>query len=489
MTKPATTDGAAIVALATQPTSERVCAICEQRYPPDFVVCPRDGARLESPDQDRDPLVGSVLGGAFRILRSIGEGATARVYEASHVRLGKKRFAVKVLHSFYGADPTALARFQREAEAAAAISHACVVDVYDVNRTADGRFYLVTELLEGTDLGTLLQARRKLAIGPAVAIARAACRGLDAAHRLGVVHRDMKPDNVFISGDPDDPRVKLLDFGISKVDDGANLTQTGMLVGTPAYMAPEQAVGAEVDARTDVYAVGALLYRTLTGHKPFSGDETADVLSALLTREPARPRSLEPSIPEALELVVQRAMAKRPEHRYPSALELERALAPFDPSTVTTGRSAPPEAREARHARPLLATLTIAAILWVVALVDAAALSLLARGDAPARDLELGRLCAVTIAVLVVAAGPSALFVRHLRQVWPSTPRAMAMAARLRRLLVASVGSYAALAVLARVLEAAGAASGGAATDTMLALVSLAAGGIVGWIPSGERRG
>ncbi len=469
---------------------EKLCPVCEKSYPADFVVCPRDGARLEDADAvaEDDPLIGCVLGGAFKIQRAIGEGATARVYEASHVRLGKKRFAVKVLHAFYGTEPTVLARFQREAEAAAAIAHPGVVDVYDINRTPDGRFYIVTELLEGRDLATLLEERGKLDVPFAVRIVRQVCRALGAAHARGVVHRDMKPENVFVSGDERDPRVKVLDFGISKIEDGANLTKTGTLIGTPAYMAPEQAAGGKIDARTDLYALGAVMYRALTGRRPFQGEEVAEVLSGIITAEPPRPTSIEPSIPEALEIVIQKAMSKRAEDRHASAMALDAALAAFDATAAGADGepSAGAPADAAKHARPLLGMLLAAAALFAIAALDALVLGLLA-GSAGAGELKLGRLVAVTLAVVVVLAGPAAVAIRSLSKVWQSTPRVIAMIRPVRRALGAAVGTWAVLALLERVLESVGAGPLGPVFEIALALASFAAAGI-GYLSAHGRR-
>jgi serine/threonine-protein kinase len=309
----------------------RVCPVCDQRYPADFKVCPRDAARLEDAASDGDPLLGTVLGSAFRIVRAIGEGGTARVYEARHVRLDSKRFAVKVLHGFFASQANVVARFAREAEAASAIRHPGIVEVHDVDRTADGRPYLVTELLDGEDFGLLLKTRGKVPVAFAVRVARKVCQALSAAHAAGIVHRDLKPENVFLVGKGEKPAVKVLDFGISKIEGAgaAQLTRTGMVVGTPAYMSPEQAAGAKVDSRTDVYAVGAILYRALTGRPVFQGGDAAEVLSAVLTSEPQRPMSLEPTISEGLELVIQRAMAKSAAERYQTMEELDRALSAF----------------------------------------------------------------------------------------------------------------------------------------------------------------
>jgi serine/threonine-protein kinase len=256
-----------------------------------------------------------------------------------------------------------------------------------------------------------------------------------------------------------------------------------MLVGTPAYMAPEQAAGGKIDARTDVYAVGAILYRALTGKRAFVAEDTAEVLSAILTEEPERPRALEPSIPEGLELVIQRAMAKRPEDRHASALELEQALAPFGvsarPSAPPPPRTADTDAREAKHARPLLAVLSVAAVAWIIGVLDAAALALLAEGDGGG-ELEAARLVFVTLAVLVIAVGPVALFVRHERSIWQSTPRVIALVRRMKLALVAAIGTYAAMAVGIRIAESvtAGRVGFGPAVDLGLGVASFAAAGI-----------
>jgi serine/threonine protein kinase len=478
----------------------RVCPICDQTYPPDFQVCPRDAARLEDAEpSDDDPLVGTVLGQSYRISRAIGEGASAKVYEATHLRLATKRFAIKVLHSFYTSNPTVVARFQREAEAAATIEHAGVVGVYDMNRTEDGKFYIVTELLAGTDLGSMLKQEGRLKPGAAVGIVRQVCQALAAAHEKGIVHRDVKPGNVFISGPSDAPRVKVLDFGISKIRDGAGLTRTGVIVGTPAYMSPEQASGGKIDARTDVYAVGALLYRALTGKTPFDTDDASQLLSKLLSEEPERPRSIEPTIPEALELVIQRAMAKASDDRYASIADLDRALAPFAERSAAprelSVEQAPAEelariARDSRLARPLLVLLSVLGFVWAAACADAALLSVLAASDPPDSGPKLGRVLTVAGGTLVVLAGPFILWLRHVKRVWQSTPTAIGLSRSLSRTMLAALVTYAVIALAMRVagLAAVGTASDlGPFMDAALGSSSLAAGAAV-WLTSRKHR-
>src|SRR5450432_1191628 len=312
----------------------KACPTCQARYPADFKVCPRDASPLiDAADDGSDPFLGATLGDAYQIVRVVGEGGMGRVYEARHTRLGNKRFAIKMLHAEYARQPDVVARFQREAEAASGIAHPNVVDVYDVHHTEDGRPYMVGEFLEGEELGGFLTRVGKIPAALAVHIVRQICQALGAAHARGVVHRDMKPENVFLVGNLATPQVKVIDFGISKVGDagGTALTRTGMIMGTPSYMAPEQARGDKVDNRADIYAVGGILYRALTGKKPFDSDDPSATLTQVLTEDPVRPRTLEPTIPQALELVLQRAMEKKAEDRYQSMAELEADLLPFDP--------------------------------------------------------------------------------------------------------------------------------------------------------------
>jgi tRNA A-37 threonylcarbamoyl transferase component Bud32 len=321
----------------------RRCATCGAQYPLDFVVCPKDATALSKPEvADEDPLVGEVLAGTFCITGIIGEGGMGKVYEAEHVRL-PKRFAIKVMQEELLKHPEALARFEREAQAVARVASEHVIEVVDVVRLKDGRPCLVSELLEGQELGDLLDQEGKIPLGTAIAIGRQVCRGLAAAHAVGIIHRDLKPSNLFMMRRSDGrPFVKILDFGVAKLNDGAELTRTGMIVGTPAYMAPEQARGSSsIDERADVYSVGAVLYRLLTGSPPFIGDDPALILTRLLTEDPQRPRDLNRSIPDGMEHLIQRAMARAPEDRPKSVIELERELAFFDEGMREPAHEAP----------------------------------------------------------------------------------------------------------------------------------------------------
>jgi serine/threonine protein kinase len=465
----------------------RVCPACGARYPADFRVCPRDATPLEDAPSDEDPLVGQLLDGNYEIVRVIGEGGMGRVYEARHTRLHTKRFAVKLLHHELAREPEVVTRFQREAEAASVLMHPNVVGVFDVNTSADGRPYIVAELLQGEELGKYLERLGRLPVAEAVHIVRQVCHALGAAHTAGIVHRDVKPENVFLAGP--NATVKVLDFGISKVAEFSDgLTKTGTVMGTPDYMAPEQARGDRVDARADIYAVGAILYRALTGRKPFDGQDPMAILTAVLTQEPERPSTLEPSIPLSLELIVQRTMAKSPNERFSSMDTLEQALAPFDspdalpPAPVATvslaSSNEPPSslfeeaartllatpspgsvrdaleetARNVRLARPGLVFFTALGLFWgfVNVVVVAAALVRLVRGT----DLSTAEVTLSVIGVLATLSSPAAIWIRHIRRaVWPSTPRSMEMAMRLRRVVLYSAASYGLSAVLVQLFE------------------------------------
>jgi len=468
----------------------KACPTCQARYPADFKVCPRDASPLiDAPDDGTDPLLGVTLGDAYQIVRMVGEGGMGRVYEARHTRLGNKRFAVKLLHAEYARQPEVVARFQREAEAASGIAHPNVVDVYDVHHTEDGRPYMVGEFLEGEELGDFLERVGKIPAGLAVNIARQICQALGAAHARGVVHRDMKPENIFLTGPITHPTVKVIDFGISKVGDagGTALTRTGMIMGTPSYMAPEQARGEKVDLRADIYAVGGILYRALTGQKPFDSDDPSATLTRVLTEEPERPRALEPSIPQALELVIQRAMAKRPRDRHPSMADLEVDLLPFDTEirhsqmppgrtlqvggigervegsakTVLVGTALPQSGsqtnlhratRDARLARPMIALLTFVAYFWVLAgLIDAlAGIVRLTHGSGNVTKSEA---VLITIGSFAATLTPLILWVRSLARGWNNSVRALELAEGMRRVTMVSICASGIGALTVRLIE------------------------------------
>jgi serine/threonine protein kinase len=463
-------------------TRPRRCPQCDARYPREFRVCPQDATPLEDA-LDQDPLIGAVLAGSYHIVRLIGEGGMGRVYEAQHTRLSNRQLAIKLLHDDMARQPDILTRFEREAEAASTIAHPNVVEVLDVNRLEDGRPYIVCEYLEGEELGALLDRVGTVPVETAVRIVRQICRALMAAHERGIVHRDVKPENVFLVGDPHAPRVKVIDFGISKQNDGSSkLTRTGMVMGTPAYMAPEQARGEHVDHRADIYAVGGILYRAVTGQKPYDGEDGAQVLTLVLTEEPKRPRTVAPSVPEALELVIQRAMARLPDERHATMAELEAELAELDPGSDSVDGSlpslVPPDAtlwsgartpgraraaqtqhalrtqREVRSARPVLVLLTLIGYVWLVAAISTAATDALRWSRGLQGRITDSEAVLILLIAFVATVTPVGIWVRHLeRHVWRNTVTSVAFARRARNSLAVALSVQGVLALSTNLLE------------------------------------
>ncbi|MEZ4403731.1 MAG: serine/threonine-protein kinase [Kofleriaceae bacterium] len=282
------------------------------------------------PDPATDSLIGAVLGGRYQLIRRIGKGGMGVVYEADHLGLGK-RVAVKLLLDKYTDDPEVIARFQREARTASSIGDRHIVEVFDAGVTDDGRSYLVMELLIGASLADIAQATGPMPASRAIPIIRQVLRGLGAAHAKGIVHRDMKPENVFLLQDPDPDFVKIMDFGISKFitdrESKVRLTATGAVIGTPVYMAPEQAMGTgEIDARVDLYAVGVMLYELLAGRPPFEAPTYIALVSQHLSMPPPPLQLARPDLPTSLVVAVHRALEKDPAARFSSAAVMAAAL-------------------------------------------------------------------------------------------------------------------------------------------------------------------
>jgi serine/threonine-protein kinase len=265
--------------------------------------------------------VGALIGGRYRLQHRIAGGGMASVWEAVDEVL-TRRVAVKLLHPHLAADEQFVARFRREAVAVAGLSHPSIVSIYDT--CSDGRTEaIVMELVRGDTLRAELDRRGRFEPADAVAVVAEIADALEAAHRAGVVHRDVKPANVLLSTDG---RVLVADFGIAKAVDGLELTGIGTTLGTAKYLAPEQVEGAVVDGRADVYAAGVILYELLCGQPPFVAEHEAATALARLQRAPQPPRAHRPELSPELEQVVLRALARDPSQRYPTAGELRDAL-------------------------------------------------------------------------------------------------------------------------------------------------------------------
>ncbi len=322
----------------------RICPKCQLELDTEEPFCPRDGTRLLSRSvydqiaKATDPLVGQRIAERYLVIRKLGEGGMGDVYLGEHEEI-EKRLALKVLKHEYTTRTDVVARFKQEAISASRIKHPNVVDVFDFGQLEDGRFFLAMELLEGKDLADVLADEGVLSPERGLWIAMQMCRALVAAHAKGVVHRDLKPENVFLSMTEDGTEVvKLVDFGIAKLrdvtKDGAQaerrkLTKTGMIFGTPEYMAPEQAAGRNVDDKVDVYATGIILFEMFAGRVPFTGETFMAVLTAHMTDAVPSIRDFHPKsqVSEALEKVIYRALAKKPTDRHPSMAAFAEALA------------------------------------------------------------------------------------------------------------------------------------------------------------------
>ena len=481
----------------------RRCTTCDERYPGDFLVCPRDATPLadETGEHLVDPLLGKLLGETYQIVRVVGEGGMGRVYEARHLRLKQRRYAVKTLHAELARNVEMAARFMREAESVSGLNHPNVVDVFDVHHLPDGTPYLVGEFLEGEELADYVEKRGALDPFLAANVARQVCAALGAAHANGIVHRDMKPENIFVlkssidaleAGATKHLTVKVLDFGISKSGgkERTHLTKTGVIMGTPSYMAPEQARGKQVDHRADVYSVGACLYYMITKTRPFDSEDPTSTISMVLTQDPQRPREIDERIPEALELIVQRAMAKDARERYQTMAELERALEAFAQAGQPHSSSRPQQilvphidlkesasmrafdiakaalgspsiapaaanalaTSEAKLARPTIVGASVALGFWFLG-GTATALGGLVR-VLHAGEITVTESVLLLVGCLFAAATPMGLYVAHVKKkIWPNSVRAVQLATDLRRVTFVAFVSFGALTLLSRLVH------------------------------------
>jgi len=237
----------------------KICPTCQKTYPDDFSLCPRDGARLAAQATETEAQLAAGLSGRFRIVRRLGAGAMGTVFLAEQLGVGNRPVALKVLNRKLLDDPEFLLRFQNEAGSTGRIHHQNVVTIHESGQADDGTPYIAMEFLEGESLREVIKQRGALPVTEVMEILQQAARGLSAAHRLGIIHRDLKPDNLFLThSDEGELVVKVVDFGIAKLRESPMHTQTGMVLGTPAYMSSEQAYGMrsdELDARSDVYSL------------------------------------------------------------------------------------------------------------------------------------------------------------------------------------------------------------------------------------------
>ena len=303
----------------------KYCPICERNYDDGAIVCDVDGSTLHEASHGSSNLLGKTIRGRYTVSKRLGEGGMAVVYLAEQVNVGRT-VALKVLHGQYSRDPEFVKRFRQEAKLAASLSHTNVVQIYDFDQAEDGTLFIAMEYLDGRSLRTLMQ-QGPLGIEKVLSLGAQMAEGLGVAHHAGVIHRDIKPENIMVTGA--DEHIKLMDFGIARLRQegpGTRLTRTGIIMGTPMYMAPEQIEGVEVSERTDIYALGIVLYEMLSGVAPFKAPTPAAVLMKQLKETPVPLRKLREDVPTGIQRIVAHTLEKRPERRPSSMAELAAAL-------------------------------------------------------------------------------------------------------------------------------------------------------------------
>jgi len=316
-------------------------------------------------------MLGSVFNQRYRLKEKIGSGGMAEVYLADDLLLGRE-VAVKVLHAQFAADPAFIQRFRHEAQAAANLNHPNIVNIYDWGNEGD-QYYIVMEYVEGRDLKEILRSEGRLLPERAAEIAAEVCAALQFAHRGNLVHRDIKPHNIFIT---ELGQVKVMDFGIAREGNGGGITQTGMVMGTPQYISPEQAQGLAVDGRSDIYSLGVVLYEMLTGQLPFDDPNPVTVTYKQVREDPMPPSVIDPEIPATLEAIVMKAMSKNPANRFQNAQEMKADLlrflegmpvsaTPVLPEAAYAGTGATPAAAPSGRKWPWIAAAVIAVLIIV----------------------------------------------------------------------------------------------------------------------------
>lgn len=303
----------------------KVCLKCKKEFGETNEPCPYDGGK-----HIHDHLLGTVIDGKYQLEKCVGRGGMGAVYLGHHIGFNKK-VAVKVLlQSLVESNPAAFDRFRREAQATGRIKHPNAVSVTDFGQTDDGTSFLVMEYVDGVSLRRLLdRSGGKLVLDRFLFLAKQICAGIAAAHKAGVIHRDIKPDNVMIEIIDNQEVARVLDFGIAKLRDSqqqTNLTETGALLGTPNYMSPEQCSGNKIDHRTDIYSLGVMFYQMLSGELPFKASSAPALIVMHVTQPPKPIREIAPDIPEILERVIMQTLEKNPENRQRSVAELVEQL-------------------------------------------------------------------------------------------------------------------------------------------------------------------
>ncbi len=313
------------------------CPQCGREFKDTTTLCPSDGTVLK---KDADTLVGKTLADKYRVEEFMSEGGMGTVYRGTHILMDKK-VAIKVLHPALASDDIIVARFSREAKAASRISHPHALNVTDFGESEDGVVFLVMEFLNGSTLKEIVRSEGPMPLPRVVEIMRQVCGALEAAHAENVVHRDLKSDNIMLIDVGGGDWVKVLDFGIAKIQEKGGqdpeLTAPNLIIGTPQYMSPEQCSQAsEIDSRSDIYSLGVILYEMLAGHVPFAGESPTAIMMKHLQDEPPSILDERSDLPEEVAQVVKRALAKKPEDRFQTVGDLTQSLTRAAEKDVTS---------------------------------------------------------------------------------------------------------------------------------------------------------
>ena len=319
----------------------KTCPKCGENYDNNIEVCPVDGSTLVRVNTN-DPLIGKLLAGRYKIITKIGEGGMGAVYKAIHNKMDRV-CAIKTLTGLSSDNEAAVARFNREARNSSRIDSPHAITIYDFGEAENGLLYLAMEFIDGRQLTDLLEREGVISIDRTIHITSQIAEALSSAHALGIIHRDLKPDNIMITRKVDNTDyVKVLDFGIAKTmaDDGAeNVTKTGFVLGTPAYMSPEQLTGENLDARSDVYSLAIIVYEMLSGQLPFEGDNLQAKMIKRLMADPIRLRDVMPSVTDSVERAVMAGLARDRDKRTPTVQAFASSLSDaYNLSTISVGR-------------------------------------------------------------------------------------------------------------------------------------------------------
>ena len=328
----------------------KFCPVCGTEYADDVKFCPRDGQTLKSANPSGD-LIGQVIADRYHVTKKLGEGGMGAVYLAEHVKMGRKS-AIKVMSASMSQDADAVSRFNREANNASRIQHPNICAIYDFGETPDGLMYLAMEFIEGHSLNEILKKSGPMTLQRATHILRQTAEALHVAHEGGIVHRDLKPDNIMIAQQGGKDLVKVVDFGIAKAvggdESGQKVTKTGLVVGTPEYMSPEQLSGDKLDGRSDLYSLALVYYRMITGTLPFQAETSQETMIKRLTDDPMPLRQALPTanFPAGLQAVMDHALARYANDRYSDAVEFAKdveaslvGIAPEGGATMVVGAS------------------------------------------------------------------------------------------------------------------------------------------------------